>query len=179
MQSGTISLSGIRGGVRAGVVEGSVRGDSLSGDVELSSVTGPVVLHRSSGRLVARSVAGDIVMSQVTGPVRARSTSGDLSISTDQAGPVEAETYSGLITFDGALGSAASSFATHSGDIQLRLPAAQNAIALVTSVEGRATLSCGGRTVRPTPDEPVVLGARGESLDVITFTGNVRITCAD
>ncbi len=179
MQAGEISLRNLRGGVRAGIVEGSVLGDSLSGDVELSSVAGPVELRRSSGRLLARSVAGDVVMSQVTGIVRARSTSGDLTIATGLAGPVEAETYSGVISFEGALAGAGSSFATHSGDIHLRLSAAQDAVALVTNVEGRVTLMCGGRAGRVAAGQPVVLGDGGESFDVITFTGNVRINCGD
>lgn len=177
MQSGGIVLRGVSGDLRAGVVNGAISADTISGPMHLSTVTGPIRVRGSRGELRVRSVSGALELLDVVGPLRARSTSGDLYIRRAAPGPVEAETYSGMLVLDGALGGGASSFATHSGSIALRLPEDADATFFITSVEGRASVRCGGESREPTPGQPHPVGGGGDPVEVITFTGNVEVTC--
>lgn len=180
-QEGSITLRELRGAVRAGIVDGSLRADSLSGSVELSTVTGALEAAGSDGRIQARSVAGDVTLSGVSGSIRARSISGDVQIALAEPGIVEAESYSGRITFAGALSGEASSFATHSGDIELRLPGSGNVTLFLTSVQGQPVIVCDEQRSPASGDaaEPLPVGAGGAPVEIVTFSGAVEVRCGE
>lgn len=177
MQSGEITLRGVSGDVRTGVVNGTISADSVSGNMHLSTVTGPIRVRGSVGELHARSVSGALHLLDIVGRLRAGTTSGNISIQRAAPGPVEAESYSGVLVLDGALGGGQSSFATFSGSISLRLPENADATFFITSVEGQARVSCGGEPLTPDPDQPHSVGAGGDPVEVVTFTGNIRVDC--
>lgn len=177
MQSGEIKLQDVDGDIRAGLVDGAIEADAVAGQVNLSTVTGPVRVDGSRGSLQARSVAGGMSFVDISGSIRVRSTSGNIRITRQGAGPVEAETYSGGLVFEGGLGDGPSSFATHSGSIDLHLPANAGATFFISAVEGRARIRCDGGSVEPEPGQPVHVGRGGDPVEVLTFTGNVRVTC--
>lgn len=175
-QAGILRFTGLRGVVHGGVVEGSVVADSIVGSVELSSVTGSVELRNTRGRIEARSVAGDVVLLGVAGSIRARTTSGDMRIELIERSAVKAESYSGRIIIRGALGGGPSSVATHSGDIQLELPPRGDITLFATSARVRVE-SCGTGLGPFDAARPAAIGAGGDPVDVLTFTGVVHIRC--
>lgn len=174
---GTVTLRGLGGTIRAGVADGSLRADSIAGRAELSTATGPLELRNGRGRLDVRSVAGDVVLLDVSGGIRARTTSGVVRISLARQSLLEAESYSGMIEFTGPLGGGTSSFATHSGDIRLQLPGRGDATLFVTAVQARAVIECGSGRQTPVRGEPLPLGAGGDPIEIVTFTGSVRVSC--
>lgn len=180
-QEGSITLRGLRGTVRAGIVGGSLRADSLSGSAELSTITGALEVAGFEGRLHARSVAGGVILYGVSGSIRASSTSGDVRITVAEPGVVEAESYSGRITFTGAMGRGGSSFATHSGDIVLALPERSDATLFITSVQGRPTITCGDdrEPAYVEAGRPIPLGAGGPPVEIVTFSGAVTVRCGE
>lgn len=180
-QEGAITLRGLRGTVRAGIVDGALRADSLSGSAELSTVTGALEVAGFEGRLRARSVAGDVILYGTSGSIRASSTSGDVRISVVEPGDVEAESYSGRITFTGAIGAGASSFATHSGDIVLALPVRSDATLFITNVQERPTITCGDdrEPANLEAGRPILLGAGGPPVEIVTFSGAVEVRCGE
>lgn len=180
-QRGSITLRGLRGTVWAGIVDGSLRADSLSGSAELSTVTGALEAAGFEGRLYVRSVAGDVSLYGVSGSIRASSTSGDVRITVAEPGVVEAESYSGRITFAGAMGTESSSFATHSGDIEIALPERSDVTLFITSVQGRPSITCGDDREPASVEagRPIPLGAGGPPVEIVTFSGVVEVRCGE
>jgi hypothetical protein len=117
------------------------------------------------------------VLEGVAGSIRARTTSGALRIVAETPSSVEAESYSGRIEFRGGLAGAASTFATHSGAIDLRLPSGADATLFLTSVQGRTALDCGDAASAPAAGEPVPLGDGGSPVEIVSFSGDVRVSC--
>lgn len=81
------------------LVDGSIRGDSVSGELKLRSVDGPIEVSNTSGTLFAHSTDGRIVLQNVRGRVEAASTDGDISVS-GQLSQLEVNTTDGDVTLE-------------------------------------------------------------------------------
>ena len=178
VQAGDVLVARLDGEMSVGVADGAIIGRSLSGNVELSAVTGGVRLEDARGSIAARSVAGDVVITGVRGAVHARSTSGNIDILGDSA-VVDAESYSGTLRFSGMLGpTRPSSFATHSGAIDLNVDPGAGLMLFVRSVRGREVTEC-TEAASHGVGAPLVLGAGdGARVEVISFSGDIRVRCA-
>lgn len=178
VQSGSATVEGITGELTVRVTEGPIHATSVSGALVLSAVLGNVLLERTGGNIDVRSVTGDVTIRDVGGSVEARSTSGSVAIAGRTPLVVDAESYSGEISFAGALEAGApSSFVTHSGAILLEFAQGSSPTLFVRSVEGDARTTC-GRNAAVSPDAPFVLGdGSGPSVRVLSFTGRIRIGC--
>jgi len=177
VRQGIITLRGLTGAVRAGLVEGSLGADSLSGRIELSAVTGPVELTNSHGQIDVRSVAGDIVLSRVSGTISARTTSGGVHITLVDRSTVAADSYSGPVAITGWLGGGSSTLTTHSGNISLRLPGSGDVTLFVTAVRGRTVLACGAAHRPPADGAPLPVGAGGDPVEIVSFEGTIDVRC--
>lgn len=178
VQSGSATVEGITGELTVRVTDGSLHAMSVSGALLLSAVMGDVLVERAGGDLDVRSVTGDVTLTDVDGTVEARSTSGAVAITGRTPLVVDAESYSGDVSFAGALEAGAqSSFVTNSGAILLDFAQGSSPTVFVRSVRGEARTTCGGdAAVRP--DAPLVLGdGSGPTVRVLSFTGRIRIGC--
>jgi DUF4097 and DUF4098 domain-containing protein YvlB len=179
--SGDVSVRGTRAEVEA---------RTLSGDVDVQdaatllaeSVSGGVRATRIAGSTGASSVSGDIELSDVGGDVRAESTSGEIWLTNIRARVVRAESVSGTIDFSGTIDRAGRyEFTSHSGDINLALPADVGAQVGVETFNGDIQSDFPLR-MEPTTDDrnrqrrlEFTLGSGGARITASTFSGSIDL----
>jgi DUF4097 and DUF4098 domain-containing protein YvlB len=198
--SADIEISGVRGGLEAQAVSGRVE---ITADraptLKASTVSGGVRLRGSSGSVDAESVSGTLDIQVATQRARAKTVSGDLTL-REASGSAEASTVSGNALVDGgrfnrmSLSSVSGTLHfrgeleqgglyhlnSHSGNVELRLPARTAADFEVNTFSGRITNDFGPaaeRTSRYAPGMELRFTAAGGGARVVakTFSGNVRL----
>lgn len=187
--SGDVSVSGIRGEVRA---------ETVSGDLDVVATPNLAVAKSVSGDVNARDIAsGSLTISTVSGTVIASalkvrsldagSVSGDLRFSNLQAERLMAKTMSGDIEFDGGLSRGCRyEFTAHSGNVRLIL-AGRTGFELDASTFSGSVRSDFPITLRTSPRTEVnrrshnqtirgTYGDAGAMLAARSFSGSVVIT---
>jgi len=112
--------------------------DGVGGDLSLSSDTGQMtVKNATNAHLQVRGVAAPVILSNVTGHVQVTSSGGAVQL-TNVSGPqVTIGTTSGNISYQGDFsGGGSYSFSTHSGAIDVVLPATASVDLTARSVKG-------------------------------------------
>ena len=147
--------------------------------VDLNSVSGEVEFSGSAKRVNAESVSGDVTLYGVEGEVRASTVSGDLTLEGDKLSRGQFETVSGdmvlsvAVADDGRL-----SCDAMSGDVQLRLPASQEAAFNAQSYSG-SIRSDFGKVVSVSRGPGSMLdeqaGDNSARIRVETFSGDITI----
>ncbi|CAN5629786.1 DUF4097 family beta strand repeat-containing protein [soil metagenome] len=172
-RSGTVRATSTSGDVSVrGEVRESVNVESVSGDVDVAGTTPEVR---------ARTVSGDLTLRGVTGRVSATTVSGDASVSDSRIQFGSFETVSGNFSYDGDLPArAAFNIQSHSGNVQLRLPANSAAEFDVRTFSGSVRNQLGPaaeRTSRYGPGRELrfTSGAGGGLISLKTFSGNITI----
>jgi hypothetical protein len=156
-QIGVLSASAVVSGLRSGA---SVK--SLSGEITLDGVTGDVDAETLSGEIAARDIDGAISF---------KSMSGGLTLAGGALSALDANTMSGQVTADAALGDRGSvHVSTMSGEVTLRLPAASDARVHLQSTSGPV------RTDFETLRAVKAPAARTVSGNVGAGTGHVSVT---
>ena len=155
----------------AGTVEQSVSAESVSGDVEVSAQT---------PELEARSVSGDLEVRSVTRRATASTVSGSATINGSRMQYLSFESVSGNLQFEGDLESgAAFNVSSHSGDVELSLPAAVAADFQVTTFSGSISNGFGAQPSgenRSGPGKELRFSTgKGALIAVKTFSGDVRL----
>lgn len=173
----------IRGSEGAAITIGTVSGDveveANAERVDLNSVSGEVEFSGSAKRVNAESVSGDVTLYGVEGEVRASTVSGDLTLEGDKLSRGQFETVSGdmvlsvAVAEDGRL-----SCDAMSGDVQLRLPASQEAAFNAQSYSGSIRSDFGkvvsvSRGPGSMLDEQV--GDNSARIRVETFSGDITL----
>lgn len=170
--TGELDLTSAGGSI---TVNGSLRvvsAETIEGDIE---VTGPSPLVRvktGGGRIALRRPGGDVSASTVSGPIVA-----------SEATPASArlETISGPVTFEGEVDrSGTLDIQTHSGDVELHLPAKIAAEFDLQSMDGAIVTSppLDQRMVmKPAKGQPVVFatGGGGARIVVRSFKGKISV----
>ncbi|CAN5647808.1 MAG: DUF4097 family beta strand repeat protein [Gemmatimonadetes bacterium] len=199
--SGDVQVSGSPASVEARSTSGDlqaillatarVRASSTSGDVvvrgnvresvNVESVSGDVEVSGSTPEVRAKTVSGDLSLRGVTGRVSASTVSGDAIVRESRIQFGSFETVSGSFRFDGELPrGAAFNIQSHSGDVELRLPANVAADFDVTTFSGSVQNQLGPdaeRTSRYAPGMALrfTAGGGGGLISLRTFSGNVRL----
>jgi DUF4097 and DUF4098 domain-containing protein YvlB len=198
--SGEVTVSGsparltaasVSGDVAVQVTTGQVRANSTSGNVRVSgtaresvsaeSVSGDVTVDAPTPDLNARSVSGDLQLSGVSRRVSASTVSGDATIRAGKIQYGSFETVSGQLRFAGDLQpDAAFNVKSHSGSVELALPAAIAAAFDVSTFSGDISNAFGPaarRTSRYGPGEELRFssGKGGPLISVKTFSGSVEL----
>ncbi len=156
-QVGVLSASAVLTGLRAGA---GVR--SMSGDITLDGVTGDVEAETLSGEIAARDIDG---------AVRFKSMSGGLTLAGGLLSSLAANTMSGQVTGDVALGDSGSvHVSTMSGEVTLRLPAASDARVHLQSTSGAVRTEFDSLRAVKAPASHTVSGNVGAG------TGHVSVT---
>ena len=156
----------------AGTVRESVSAESVSGDVTVQAGTPELTAETVSGSLAVHSVSRRASVSTVSGNAVVRGTGIQY---------LSFESVSGQLRFEGAPRSdAAFNIESHSGSIELRLPANVSAEFDVSTFSGSIQNSFGPaatRTDRYAPGEALRFsaGRGGGVISVRTFSGSIRL----
>ena len=179
--SASISVSGIKGRVRAESVNASIMLSSVSGEVDAQTVNGGVEVSGASARVHAESVNGAVMVRGAKGEVEASTVNGTLTVSGGSFERGHLETVSGSIEFEGDLaGKGWLDVESVSGDVELRLPAGVSAEFSVSSFSGDIENQLGPparKTSRFTSQREVdfMAGAGGMKVSVKTLSGEIRL----
>lgn len=186
--SGDVSVTGVRGEVRA---------ETVSGDVEVVSTPNLAVAKTVSGDVRARDIsASTLTLATVSGTVvatalkvrtlEATSVSGDVRLGELQVERLNAKTFSGSITFDGALAPGGRyEFTAHSGDVRLTLPGDTRGFELDASTFSGSVRSDFPVAIRSVPasgrrgEARAIRGTYGDAASIValrSFSGSVVIT---
>jgi DUF4097 and DUF4098 domain-containing protein YvlB len=198
--SAGIEVSGVRGGIDAQAVSGGV---TVTADrvpsLKASTVSGGIRLRGSSGSVDAESVSGGLDVQVASPQTRAKTVSGSLTL-REVSGSAEASTVSGSATVEGgrfnrmSLSSVSGGLRfrgdlepggvynlnSHSGSIEVRLPARVAADFEVNTFSGRVTNDFGPAAQRTSQYGPgmelrFTSGAGGARVVARTFSGDVRL----
>jgi hypothetical protein len=141
--SADVGVFDVAGDVEVHLQTGDVRLESLGGRAIVETISGDVSVGGGVQDLRITTTSGDVVARGVRGSVEAHTTSGTISIAAEQATRVQVDAVNGDIDFEGTLAADARlQFATHSGDVVLRLP---------TSTRGELEVSTFTGDVRGVP----------------------------
>jgi len=177
----------------------SVQIENVTGGVDVYTVTGDVRFSGNPRQLYAESIGGEVRISGESRSIRAKTGNGpisfrgaaeDLTLATVGGtitvdGPRlrrgDFETVTGDITFDGALEPGSSvGFQTHSGGVEIRLPADAGADCVVTTIEGDLQVDFDvpeslERDGAQGPEREFTIGDGGAHVKIQTFNGPVAI----
>jgi Putative adhesin len=132
-----IDLEGMQGEVTAETVGGDVRLKGGSGTVSLKSVEGVIEVEGAKGRMSLNTVNEGIFVRDVAGELAAETVNGDVTLERIDSNSVEVGTVNGDVTYDGSIRDGGSyRFATHNGDVELRVPDQINASVFVRTYRG-------------------------------------------
>lgn len=133
-----ISARGMRSAVQANTVDGSITIDGAEGNVEANSVEGDVLISNVKGRVQLNTVEGRVVLSNISGTaVEAETVDGDIEMSGVTTPNISANTVDGDIDWSGTLAPTGSyRFATHDGDLMLRISGEPDASVSVDTFDG-------------------------------------------
>lgn len=175
--SGSVEVSGLKGGGKAETSSGRVTARDLSGTVALHTSSGRMSVQSFEGNLNLHVSSGSIEVAGMKGNLDAHTSSGSIDV-RDAQGWVRLQTSSGSIDYSGAP-EGDCSFKTGSGSIDLRLP---------SDLDARVDLHTGSGTIRvnyPLQGEQDGLGkhdmrgyigsGRGVSISASTSSGNVTL----
>jgi flagellar motor protein MotB len=184
--SGDLSVTGVKGEVRAETVSGDVKGTGLTRLAAAKSVSGDVVLNNteSDGTLVLSAVSGDVTATNVKArAIEVSAVSGDTVLSQCNADRAQVSTVNGDITYSGWLSKAGRyELKTHSGDIVLHHQGSAFEVAASTfsgdikfdqplpgTVKANTNRYGPGRSVRG------AVGGGGAYLELTTFSGDIIV----
>ena len=173
-----ISVRGLRSGVQANTVDGRIVIDGGEGNVEANSVEGDVTISNVRGRVQLNTVEGAVTLTNITGSALEASTvDGDIEMTGIAVPDVSANTVDGDISWSGALAPTGTyHFATHDGDLLLRLPGEPDATVSVDTYEG-ALESDWPVTLNRTQRRRMTftLGAGRARLELSSFDGTISL----
>lgn len=158
------------------VLQGRIELRRLRGDLDLQAVAGTLRVDGAAGALRIRSWQGGAVINGTSGTLTVESTSGAIRINGHTGGGVEAVTVTGDIGWEGRLpASVGVSLASHSGNLDLALPADTDASVMVRQARGSFASEFPiaaerGRSFR------FQIGSGSTPLGLESFSGRIRLT---
>lgn len=168
-----IEVSGVWGALDLESETGSVHvGPGGMRSVYVETAGGDIVIDGATKILRAKAVDGTVRVNRAMGFVEVSSVSGDVTVRGRGLSHGDVTTVSGNIDFEGSLeqGAPTFSFETHSGTIELRLPADVGADFDVTTLQGRFENQFGASDVTT-----FSTGGGGPLVRIKTFKGLVRL----
>lgn len=164
-QTERLNVTALSGGVR---VTANVRQRA-----EVVSMSGPVELLGSVNELDLTAMSGPVRVANAAGRVEIEAVSGGVTLNGSRLrGNVQS--LSGPVVVGGTLGGPLS-VESHSGDVELRLPAGAAAEVAVTTYNGgfRSDFGNGRGSSR---ERRVSIGRGGPAVSITTFSGDVKLT---
>ena len=167
-----IELSGVNGGADLESVSGTIRVSGRPRMVYAESAGGDVYIDVAAKVVRARSVNGNVTVLNARGYLEASTVSGAVHVEGSGVWEGELTSVSGNITYEGDFDDGASFyFETHSGTLELKLPAGIRADFDVTALAGGSVENDFG------PDAAGTFSANGggAQLRLKSFKGRIRI----
>jgi DUF4097 and DUF4098 domain-containing protein YvlB len=176
--SGDIRIAGSKGEVEARTQRGDIVVEEV-GPADLTAFSGDVDASGINGGLRLRVLSGDVRVRQVTGDVELKTVSGEIDVRDARSRNVRIGSTSGHITFEGTIDPTGRyELQTHSGDVDLTLPANVGATLTVSTYSGgiesdfRLTLPPGQHGDK---SFTFTLGSGGARITAESFSGDVNI----
>ncbi len=179
-----ISVEGLSGGVDCGSVSGAVRVLGDPRDLVAESMEGTVEIIGSPSVLRAKTASGALLWTGQSSDATLGSVTGSIETLRGPLGRVRIETISGTVRLGGTLAADAEVvIESHSGDVELRLPAKAPARLHVDAARfvGAPGKPDGGAGKRPGA-RAIALNSPGERSPLLTvraFKGEVRLLPAE
>jgi len=183
----TLRVKGVKTGIHASGVTGTVAAESAEGDiivsdtatVELQTVTGKIELSGSGQRASVHAVNGSISVKSGTGDISASSVGGPIVVSGDKFSHVRLSTVTGSAEFDGKLGATASlSAESVSGTVKVVLPSGTGADVALSTMSGKIEGQLDNadkleRSLGPKQRVAFSIGGGGAKVAVQTLSGAI------
>ncbi len=135
--SGDIRITGTKGEVEARTQRGDIVIEDAGSNVDITAFSGDVDVTTVAGNLRVSVLSGDVQARGVNGDVEVKTVSGEIDLRDARSRFVRANSTSGGITFEGTIdGNGRYELQTHSGDVDLTLPASVNAILELSTYSG-------------------------------------------
>jgi DUF4097 and DUF4098 domain-containing protein YvlB len=135
--SGSVSVRGVTGDVEAHAQSGDVDVRDVGGRLDVEAFSGDVRVTNVKGDATINTLSGDVTLSGSRGDLEIETVSGDLELRDVTARQVRTKSTSGDISFSGQIVDAGRyEFNTHSGEVQLRLPANVGAQLSISTFNG-------------------------------------------
>jgi len=178
--SSDFSVKGSRGGsIEIRTVSGDLEIEADTARLDLQSVSGDVDFSGRAERTAVEAVSGDVTLVGAGNEVKASTVSGDLSLEAGSLYRGQFESVSGEIRLELALADEGRlSCDAMSGDIEIRLPADQQAAFTAQSYSGGIRSDFGevARVARgPGSMLEAQLGSNGTRIRLETFSGDISI----
>jgi DUF4097 and DUF4098 domain-containing protein YvlB len=166
------------------VSTGPVKVQGLNGDISIEGENSPIEVRDSNGQVHARTVGGPITLTNLhDGHVEAMSVSGQVTLNNVSGRVVTVNTTAGPITFSGdCAGGGQYSLSSHSGNIDVSLPASASvdlsARSVTGSVEDGFPLKPAAQPLAAQDQGKAFAGtsnAGASSLRLRTFSGKIRV----
>jgi len=183
----TLRVKGVKTGIHASGVTGTVAAESAEGDivvsdtatVELQTVTGKIELSGSGQRASVHAVNGSISVKSGTGDISASSVGGPIVVSGDKFSHLRLSTVTGSAEFDGKLGATASlSAESVSGTVKVVLPSGTGADVALSTMSGKIEGQLDNadkleRSLGPKQRVAFSIGGGGAKVAVQTLSGAI------
>ncbi len=184
-----LEVDTVSAGVEVAEVAGRVKAESVSGSVEVAggpaavdveTVSGSIEADVQTGRVAVETVSGSVKLSGTIGEVEIETVSGRIGVASAALRRAELSTNSGRIGLAGALeGRAQIRAGSHSGSIELALPASTSARFEVSTFSGRIDNQLGPPPKKtrygPGKELEFALGGGEARVTVETFSGSVTL----
>lgn len=169
--SASVAVSGTSGAIDLETVSGGVSVQDGGREAEIQTVSGKVDYRGAAEHVTVASVSGGIEVHAAAGDLQASTVSGSVRVEADAAGRTKLESVSGDVAFTGGLKpSSRLMVSSHSGDVELRLPAGVVADFEVSSFSGRIDNDFGPQAERAGRH------SRGQELSFSTGSGGPRVS---
>jgi DUF4097 and DUF4098 domain-containing protein YvlB len=175
-------IQGVKGGVQAETLSGSIRLSDAVGKVTLETVSGNINVSRVDGDVRAESVSGTLVIDDVDGDVESESVSGTISIGGAQSNLVRAESVGGAINYRGTFEPSGNyEFKSHAGRVTLSMPADAGATVSLQTFNGNVdsdfpvTLETGRSRMGHESRFQFKIGNGRSRIVLETFSGDIKI----
>lgn len=122
--SASIVVNGTRGDLDLETRSGSIEASEASGRIDVEATSGRVALQRLNGTVSVAVITGTVTISEVEGELDIETTSGRVQVERSNVRRLTFESVSGSLDYAGLLGATGPHrIETHSGNVNLRLPA--------------------------------------------------------
>lgn len=173
-----ISVTGSRGRVTVRTVQGDATVRGGRGLVTVSSVQGDLVISEASGRIELNTVNGEITVRDVEGEVQGETVNGDIRMSGVRSESVSLTTVNGDLDYAGSIRDGGRyRFATHNGDVSVRVPAGANVTVDVATFQGEFESAFPVTLTQTTRGRrfSFTIGSGSARLELESFQGRIRL----
>ena len=178
-----ITTRGVRAGIQANTVQGSITVDGGEGTVDLNSVEGDISVSNVRGRVQLNTTEGSVTLRGVSGTeLDIETVDGDIDMGGVSTPNIEANTVDGNIKWNGTLApDGAYRFSTHDGDLMLGITGDPDAQVSVETFDGTVD-SDWPVTLRGTNQHnkmTFTLGSGRARLELSSFDGTISLKRAN